>query len=121
MDVNYMNILYDLRLYFSLSHYYFHVQTITLYKCWGNNGYCKVSGNLRVERRSSSKTFMLLLFKNYRDRIFLEASFMIFEDYQINMFSLDSKFNSGNNIYISCIITALSYHNLLYNRILRCT
>ena len=84
MDVNYLNILYDLLLSFSLAHYYYHVQVIKVYKCWGNNGYGKVSGNLRVERRSISKTFILLPLKDFRDRILLEAGLMIFEYYHIN-------------------------------------
>ena len=131
MDVNYLNILYDLLLYFSLSHYYFHVQVITVYKCLGNNGYGKLSGNLRVKRRSNSKMFILFLFKNFSDCILLEASLMIFEDCQINMFSLvyfrwqirismTQNVNLKNNILISCMITAPWYQNLLYNRIFPC-
>ena len=55
---------------------------------------------MRVERRSISKKFILLPFKNVRDRIILEASLMIFEDYQIDVIriSMNQNVNSGNNI-----------------------
>ena len=53
---------------------------------------------MRVERRSISKKFILLPFKNVRDRIILEASLMIFEDYQTIRISMNQNVNSGNNI-----------------------